>query len=69
VLQTRLALPGYRSVNPGTETDDRQTRARRQRKNEPNFGFQQLFKIFVFSGLKVAACDFSVHKSAGFEYV
>jgi len=68
-LQTRFALPGYRSVNPGTETDDRQTTARRQRKNEPNFRFQQLFKAFVFMLLNMRVCDFSVHKPAGLEYV
>ncbi len=68
-LLTRLALPGYRSVNPGTETDDRQMRARRQRKNEPNFRFQQLFISRVFIDLRVMSCDFPVHKSPPLQYV
>ena len=68
-LQTRLALPGYRSVNPGTETDDRQTRVPRQRKNEPNFGFQQVFIYFIFSDMREACCDFPVHKPRQLQYV
>jgi len=68
-LQTRLALPGYRSVNPGTETDDRQTSARRQRKNEPNSRFQQLFMCLVFIDLEAGVCDFPVHKSLRLQYV
>jgi hypothetical protein len=42
-LQTRLALPGYRSVNPGTDSIINKQRAGVKRKNEPNVRFPQLF--------------------------
>ena len=68
-LQARLALPDYRSVNPGTETDDRQTRAPRQRKNEPNLQFQQIFIVRVINDLAEVFCGFPVHKPPLRKYV